>query len=274
MTQTIEVSPDQTTTYTVIAYIGSASNSDEVIVEVGVNPEVTLTSDTSVLSGNYITLTASGANNYEWSNGATQPNIAVSPNTTTTYVVTGYINNCYDIKEVTVSVVEPVEIDTGDDLFICRGETITLTANGTGAENYYWSTGETSRSITVSPNENTLYSVVASNSLDSDADDVMVNVQTCQEALEEEDPEKSFNIYYDYRTSSTILNVKLNGWTGQFQMSLHNISGKLIFTETFNSDEVISTIKTINTERMSSGVYVLSFQDSENILQYKRIVIR
>ncbi len=273
-TQTIEVSPNQTTAYTVIAYSGSISNSDEVIVDVGINPEITLTADSSVLAGNYITLSASGANNYEWSNGATQPNIAVSPNTTTTYVVTGYINNCYDVKDVTVSVVEQVEVDAGEDLFICQGETITLTANGSGAENYYWNTGETSKSITVSPTENTSYSVVASNSLDSDADDVMVNVQTCQETLEEEEPEKSFNIYYNYRTSSTILNIKLIGWTGQSQMTLHDIAGKLMFTETFDSDAMITTVKTINTERMSSGVYILSFQDSENILQYKRIVIR
>ena len=273
-TQTIEVSPNQTTAYTVIAYSGSISNSDEVIVDVGINPEITLTADSSVLAGNYITLSASGANNYEWSNGATQPNIAVSPNTTTTYVVTGYINNCYDVKDVTVSVVEQVEVDAGEDLFICQGETITLTANGSGAENYYWNTGETSKSITVSPTENTSYSVVASNSLDSDADDVMVNVQTCQETLEEEEPEKSFNIYYNYRTSSTILNIKLIGWTGQSQMTLHDIAGKLMFTETFDSDAMIPTVKTINTERMSSGVYILSFQDSANILQYKRIVIR
>ena len=273
-TQTIEVSPNQTTAYTVIAYNGSISNSDEVIVDVGINPEITLTADSSVLAGNYITLSASGANNYEWSNGATQPNIAVSPNTTTTYVVTGYINNCYDVKDVTVSVVEQVEVDAGEDLFICQGETITLTANGSGAENYYWNTGETSKSITVSPTENTSYSVVASNSLDSDADDVMVNVQTCQETLEEEEPEKSFNIYYNYRTSSTILNIKLIGWTGQSQMTLHDIAGKLMFTETFDSNAMIPTVKTINTERMSSGVYILSFQDSENILQYKRIVIR
>ena len=273
-TQTIEVSPNQTTAYTVIAYSGSISNSDEVIVDVGINPEITLTADSSVLAGNYITLSASGANNYEWSNGATQPNIAVSPNTTTTYVVTGYINNCYDVKDVTVSVVEQVEVDAGEDLFICQGETITLTANGSGAENYYWNTGETSKSITVSPTENTSYSVVASNSLDSDADDVMVNVQTCQETLEEEEPEKSFNIYYNYRTSSTILNIKLIGWTGQSQMTLHDIAGKLMFTETFDSNAMIPTVKTINTERMSSGVYILSFQDSENILQYKRIVIR
>ena len=274
ITQTIQVSPNQTTAYTVIAYSGSISNSDEVIVDVGINPEITLTADSSVLAGNYITLSASGANNYEWSNGATQPNIAVSPNTTTTYVVTGYINNCYDVKDVTVSVVEQVEVDAGEDLFICQGETITLTANGSGAENYYWNTGETSKSITVSPTENTSYSVVASNSLDSDADDVMVNVQTCQETLEEEEPEKSFNIYYNYRTSSTILNIKLIGWTGQSQMTLHDIAGKLMFTETFDSNAMIPTVKTINTERMSSGVYILSFQDSENILQYKRIVIR
>ncbi len=53
-------------------------------------------------------------------------------------------------------------IGTDDDTQICEGETVTLTASG--GEDYYWSTGETTPSISVSPPVTTYYSVVTSDS--------------------------------------------------------------------------------------------------------------
>ena len=92
---------------------------------------------------NFVTLSASGANSYEWNNGATEPNIAVSPNETTTYYVTGYINNCSETEDVTVSVFETVTADAGQDVSICSGESIVLTANG--GDSYLWNNGETTQ---------------------------------------------------------------------------------------------------------------------------------
>ena len=52
-------------------------------------PEVSITSSDSILcAGNVATLTATGGDNFLWSNGATSSNINVSPGETTTYSVT------------------------------------------------------------------------------------------------------------------------------------------------------------------------------------------
>ena len=194
----------------------------------------------------YITLSVSGANSYHWNNGATQPNIAVSPGVTTTYVVTGYINNCYDVKDVTVSVVEQVIVDAGADTSMCLGDEITLIAMGSGAEDFIWNTGETTQSITVSPEEDTVFTVIASNSLDSDADEIMVMVNTCEE--EEIIPEEEafgFEVYTDSRISNNILNIKISGLDDQCELNLFDISGKLIHTDVFNAENGQEIIRSI-----------------------------
>jgi hypothetical protein len=273
-TQSITVSPSSTTNYTVIVSNENSSDTDDVTVVVNPVPNVTVTDDTTILEGNYITLSASGADTYEWSNGAIQPNIAVSPSVTTTYFVTGYINNCYDIKDVTVSVVEQVVVDAGDDTSICLGDEITLTANASGAESYLWNTGETSQSISVSPNVDTMYTVIASNSLDSEADDIMVNVNICEEEeIIPDDEEFTFTAYIDSRVSEDILKVKLTGLKNQCALYLFDISGKLIHTDEFDGNDGQEVIRTINTSQISDGVYIIKVIDNNNV-HPKSIVIR
>jgi predicted transcriptional regulator len=264
-TQSIEVNPNSTTNYTVIVSNESSSDTDDVTVDVNPVPEVSLSNDATILAGNYITLSASGANNYEWSNGALQPNIAVSPDVTTTYVVTGYINNCYDVKYVTVSVVEQVFVDAGEDVFVCLGDGITLSASGSGAEDYLWNTGATSQSITVNPEEDTLYTIMASNSLDSDSDEIMVTVNSCQEEeILPEDEIFSFKAYIDSRISDEILNIKLTGLVGQSALYLFDISGKLIHTDEFDGNDGHEVVRTINKARISDGVYIIKVTNDNN----------
>jgi hypothetical protein len=264
-TQSIIVNPNTTTNYTVIVSNESSSDTDDVTVDVNPVPEVSLSNDTTILEGNYITLSASGADNYEWSNGALQPNIAVSPDVTTTYVVTGYINNCYDVKDVTVSVVEQVFVDAGEDVFVCLGDGITLSASGSGAEDYLWNTGATTQSITVNPEEDTLYTIMASNSLDSDSDEIMVTVNSChEEEILPEDEIFSVKAYIDSRISDEILNIKLTGLVGQSALYLFDISGKLIHNDEFDGNDGHEVVRTINKARISDGVYIIKVTNDNN----------
>ena len=56
---------------------------------------------------------------------------------------------------------DDVSVDAGEHVGICDDETVTLTTTSAGANsyNYLWSTGETTQSIEVSPNETTDYTV-------------------------------------------------------------------------------------------------------------------
>jgi len=273
-TQSIIVSPNSTTNYTVIVSNDSSSDTDDVTVVVSPLPEVIISDDVTILeSDEYITLSVSGANNYEWSNGATDPNIAVSPNVTTTYVATGYINDCYDVKSVTVNVEAQVQVNAGEDKAICTGEAVTLTASSSGGDDYLWNTGETTQSIVVSPEEDTLYTVIASNSLDSDADEIMVTVNFCEEEIIPKDEDFSFKVYVNSRSSNEILNVKLSGISEHCELYLFDISGKLIHSDVFEGSEGQEIVRTINTSLFSDGVYILKIVEKNNI-HSKSLIIR
>ena len=58
----------------------------------------------SICQGESVTLTAFGYDSYLWDNGATTESITVSPNTTTTYTVTGTLNGVSAIHTSTVTV--------------------------------------------------------------------------------------------------------------------------------------------------------------------------
>ncbi|MCK0126992.1 hypothetical protein MWU76_21570, partial [Gelidibacter sp. F2691] len=162
-TASIEVSPEETTTYTVTAYDESGNNSDTDDVQVTVNPKPTVDAgkEVTITSGESITLKATGADTYNWSNGTTDASITITPSITTTYTVTGTSNGCEATDTVTVTVVDAAGItaNAGTDETICQDSTITLTA--TGGSTYLWSTGATTASIEVSPEETTTYTVTA-----------------------------------------------------------------------------------------------------------------
>ena len=269
-TATIEVTPNATATYSVTVSEGSSTDTDEVTVYVNPLPSVSVSGDETILQGEYVTLSASGANTYEWSNGATAPNIAVNPSVTTTYYVKGYINNCYDEKEVTVNVVQQVVASAGEDRIICAGETTTLTASG--GETYLWNTGETTQSIEVNPSENTTYQVTVSNSLDEDVAEVTVSVEICEEEQIEEPETYNMQIYAD-RGNPSMINVKIQGLLNPSELYIHNVDGRLVHSQSFGSNNGQQFVIKLNTSIYNQGVYFITLKEL-SVTRTKRIVFR
>jgi len=115
---------------------------------------------------------------------------------------------------------------------------------------------------------------MASNSLDSDADEVMVMVNACEEEeIIPEDEEFSFQVYIDSRVSHNVLNIKLFGIKGQCDLYLFDIAGKLIHTDKFTGNDGQEINRTINTSQISDGIYVIKVVERGNILS-KNLVIR
>jgi gliding motility-associated-like protein len=107
-TSSITVTPGSTTTYTVTASNGCESK-DSVQVFV-VIPAITACCNTTIISGDTVTINAYDDNSYIWSPStslscSTCPNPIASPTVTTTYTVTGTdSNNCHVVGEVTIYV--------------------------------------------------------------------------------------------------------------------------------------------------------------------------
>ncbi|MBK9981014.1 MAG: hypothetical protein IPP15_01085 [Saprospiraceae bacterium] len=119
-------------------------------------PVVTVNSAT-ICSGDSVTLLASGAATYKWSNGATGSSITVSPTETTTYSVNGKMAGYVSDTVYAQVIVNPLPIVEVNNVTICSGQSAILAASG--AETYAWSNGSTAESIEVNPQENTVYTV-------------------------------------------------------------------------------------------------------------------
>ncbi|MFO8087851.1 MAG: choice-of-anchor L domain-containing protein [Bacteroidales bacterium] len=163
-TDTIYVSPNSTTAYTVTVTDSlGCPDTDTVYAVVNPSPNVTVSPDTIICEGTTATLDAHGAADYLWSTGATSPSINVTPTSDQTYSVIGSNNfGCLDSASTTVSLnpYANASISAPKDT-ICRGESITLDASG--GNSFLWSTGETSSSLSVSPDITKQYDVIVSN---------------------------------------------------------------------------------------------------------------
>lgn len=141
----INVSPNHTTNYTVVATnTNGCVSTESFTVNVHPYPNPAIIGESSFCQGESTTLTAVGGNSYLWSNYEQTPSISVS--TPGVYVVT--VSSEYGCSSTSshtvVSNPLPVPQITGESTF-CDGSFATL--NASGGISYLWSSGEATPNI-------------------------------------------------------------------------------------------------------------------------------
>ena len=123
------VSPSVKTKYLVVGKdINGCENKDSLNVDVFNLPTVDVTKDTFICKGSSLTLQATGATSYKWSNGIVVASNSVSPILLTKYVVTGTdANKCVNKDSVNVDV-KLLPIISGK-LILCESDSTILTAD-------------------------------------------------------------------------------------------------------------------------------------------------
>lgn len=183
-TQTINVSPSSSVTYTVTYTLFGSSATAQSTVTVNVSPTLSVSSNVqnnTVCTGQSICLTASSGVNgcqYVWSGGQQGATYCTSPVNSTTYAVTCTApNGCSTTQSVPVTVNMAPMIQTGD-YAICAGGSTVITANVFPQGGVYaWSTGQGQPSIQVSPSTSQVYQVTyAINGCPPVTDSVVVTV--------------------------------------------------------------------------------------------------
>jgi hypothetical protein len=113
-----------------------AIQSEPAILTINEIPVVSVEPISAICEGQSVTLTASGAETYSWTEGV-ENGVAFTPTQTGEYTVVGTANGC-DSELVTISVtVNPKPVVTVEAIEpICLGESITLTASG--ADSFAW----------------------------------------------------------------------------------------------------------------------------------------
>ena len=121
---------------------------------------ISASGSTNICQGSSVTLTATTADSYSWSNGETTKSIGVSTAGNYSVTVTTACGTTTSVPTVvTVSPIPTASISANGPLTFCQGGSVVLTASGGGT--YQWSTGATTTSITVSASGN--YTVTATN---------------------------------------------------------------------------------------------------------------
>ncbi|MDH7447664.1 T9SS type A sorting domain-containing protein [Aquimarina sp. 2201CG14-23] len=277
-TQTIVVSPTQTTTYSVTVSANGCEDTDEVTVFV-IDVDANAGLDVEIADGESTTLTAIGGESYLWSTGETTQSIVVSPTSTTTYSVTVSIGVCTDTDEVTVFVGCEGTADAGPDQTICIGDSAVLTASD--GDVFFWSAAMSAppgntQTITVTPTETTVYTVTIIRNGCLDRDEVTVFVENCDFRIGG-GPTSVNNLYPTVLKSSGVISLELSTTrtSEDIQVTMYGLSGRLMSkTAMMNISEGDSTVDIdLNTMGiLSSGVYLVKISNTDGNMM-KKIVI-
>ena len=171
----ITATPTTSTTYTVT---GTSSNgctgSANVTINVNPLPIIQISPlNPTICSGDFVTMTASGADTYNWDpfNGlssTTGATVIGTPSSNIVYTVTGTsLNGCINSATTQITVnPAPIFDITPPFSLICQGDQVTLTANG--SFNFDWSpsaglSNTTGNTVVANPTTTTTYSVTATN---------------------------------------------------------------------------------------------------------------
>jgi large repetitive protein len=160
---TATVTVAATTTYTATcAVTGGCSSTGSVTINAAAKPDAPIVTcgKERLCAGESLMFTAHNcAGTVTWSTGETGVNIVVKPTVTTNYTATCTINGCVSdkSKDAIITIIKPVIGITGGET-VCAGQSVTLTADGCDA-GIAWSTGGTTKTITVSPTATTNYTI-------------------------------------------------------------------------------------------------------------------
>ena len=149
--------------------------------------------------------------------------------------------DCDSIVNLTLTVHEAPIVDIEGNTTITQGESTTLTASG--ADSYVWSTGETTATITVSPEETTKYSVVGTTNGCETESEITVNVTV---GVSEND---ALNAKIYPNPTQGELNVRC---AGMREITVFMPNGQTIEKINVNDDN-----HTLNMSNYKSGVYYL-----------------
>ena len=161
----ITVSPSVSTVYTATV-INQAGCKKSAFTSIYVypSPQMHMTvSSPSICAGRSVVLNSGGTGiiSYAWNTGSLTPYISVTPSITTVYSATvTNSNGCQQSMSNTITVYPLPQIQiVGSNSAVCAGQAVNFIVIGTNIGSILWNTGASTQSISMSPSQNSVYSV-------------------------------------------------------------------------------------------------------------------
>jgi len=266
--------PSAYSIYTVTATSSCGTASASVDVSINQSPVINVTPpNPAICSGNSATLTATGASTYIWTGGLTANPVIVIPSSTTTYMVTGT-----DVSGCTASTSETVTVDhitapkLGNDTIVCAGTSVSLNA-GIGYDSYLWSTGTTNQTVTVdSSTAHTgigiinVYVDVTKGACAITSNTIGITFADCTGIVEYSN---NANISLFPNPATGMVNIVLNGISGNAVMNIYSIQGQEVLNKELNGN-----LKTeLDLSGLSKGIYLIRITN-EKINLFSKLIVQ
>jgi gliding motility-associated-like protein len=135
--------------YSVDVTMNGCTSEDQIQVGIIEPPAINLGADISECEGEGINITAPFINGatYQWSTGQTTQSIDVA--ISGAYSVEILLNGCTALDEIQIEFFENPFVNLGNDMEICEGMQMDLSAPYYNGASYLWNTGQTSQNIEV-----------------------------------------------------------------------------------------------------------------------------
>jgi hypothetical protein len=259
------VTPGTTTSYNLTGTSPfGCLNSTTVSVNVNTN-SLTVTPAVSLCKGSALTLTASGAVSYTWSNGSNFPVAPVSPNASITYTVEGIdAFGCKISSMVPVTVNStPIITANASKPNACRNEPVTLSASGT-ANTYTWSNNATGPVTTIINPVDVVYSYTVTGEDNNGCTAtaiVTVSVNKCVGINEFGKAGLEARVYPN--PVGNMLTVELNNSSAKL-IEITDLSGRLILSRSGNGETM-----DVDVTGLANGVYYVKLCSDDMIEVFK-----
>jgi hypothetical protein len=265
---TATVTPNTSTTYTVNGQFATCSGVATVMVNVSLNPTITISgSPSAICAGDSATLSANGATTYTWSQGGgNSQSISVSPSITTTYLVGGSNPGCpVKMANIVMNVSpHPVIMVTSSSSLVCAGEAVALAANG--ANTYTWSGGGSNAVLLVTPTITTTYSVTGA------------SINNCYGTTAFTQSVSACTGINTINETNNSLELFPNPNNGNFSVRTSSAMNLSILDQTGRVIRSLSTNDTgtgsINITGLADGIYFVIGQNANGFLKQKVVITR
>ena len=257
----------------------ACTNSATVTVSINPLPIVTVNSPT-VCFGQTINLTClpNGGSSYSWSglggmftSNLQNPSIAnATAAMSGNYAVTvtdanGCVNG--NLAEVVINPLPTIAINASSGF--CIGDTITLTA--LGATTYTWNTGATTPSISVTPTSSvTMYSYTVTGADGNECSDTASITGSliidCTGIQKFASNNEQVNIYPNPNNGSFV--IESQNTLYNVHCTIYDVNGKLVLSQTINCKT------TIDASSLAEGVYNISLQSNEGVVNKRLVIVK
>lgn len=231
-TAVILKNPNLSTKYTVTG-INEFGCDDSVSVSIQVNQHPILSlnlPDTTICIYDSLQLTASSNKNpvnFQWNNSAITPQILVSPQFSTSYsVIASDSIGCSDTANINLGVQSlPTLSLSSSKPHSCAGENIVISASTNSGKYYLWNNSMVSPSLSVQPNNPTIYSVTVTDSIGCKSHDSIYQIVNPipQITIMPTAPQICFGDSFNLIASSTVNPVNFLWNTNQTTSSITTI---------------------------------------------------